>query len=160
MIGNFPAESKAFVRAYCNQSLDFEDESMCFRLPMAYVPAYMGDVAAQINANSSKLNLDSTLKKPNSAEDQKQLTEFFDALNTPADQGNSGLWDIQIQVNAVRKLERLTSVNHLVEVDLDDSMTFARLKLSDDIDKTLVPCKDFVLYIKEQKADEPIAIAT
>ena len=42
-LGNMPAQSKAFLRAYCNQQLMIEDLSYVFRLPMSYVPSYMAN---------------------------------------------------------------------------------------------------------------------
>ena len=44
-LGNMPPHSIAFLRAYCNQQLDVEDLSYCFRLPMSYIPGYMGNVS-------------------------------------------------------------------------------------------------------------------
>jgi hypothetical protein len=43
-LGNFPPNSKAHLRAICSQKLDFEDLSYCFRIPMAFVPSYMGNI--------------------------------------------------------------------------------------------------------------------
>ncbi len=44
MLGNFPPRSKACLRAICSQKLECEDLSYCFRLPMAFVPPYMGNM--------------------------------------------------------------------------------------------------------------------
>jgi hypothetical protein len=41
-LGNFPPQSKAYLKAFCTQKLEFEDLSYCFRLPMTFVPPYMG----------------------------------------------------------------------------------------------------------------------
>ena len=41
-----PPLATANLRAFCNQKLELEDMSHCFRLPMAYVPAYMGNVSS------------------------------------------------------------------------------------------------------------------
>jgi hypothetical protein len=40
-LGNFPKHSKAYLRAYCSQILEIEDQSYYFRLPMAFVPSYI-----------------------------------------------------------------------------------------------------------------------
>ena len=53
ILGNFPPQSKAHLRAICTQELDFEDLSYCFRLPMAFVPAYMGDIQNYIKKGVS-----------------------------------------------------------------------------------------------------------
>ena len=55
-LGNMPPKATAYLRAYCHQQLEIEDLSYCFRLPMAYIPAYMGNVA---KANGGNGNLQS-----------------------------------------------------------------------------------------------------
>ena len=42
-LGNIPPLCTANLRAFCNQKLEVVDQSYCYRLPMAYVPAYMGN---------------------------------------------------------------------------------------------------------------------
>ena len=42
-LGNMPARSKAVLRAYCSWKLDVEDQSYCLRIPMTYVPGYLGN---------------------------------------------------------------------------------------------------------------------
>ena len=44
-LGNMPPRSKANLRVYCSQRLEIEDMSYCLRIPMAYVPAYMGNAS-------------------------------------------------------------------------------------------------------------------
>ena len=44
-MGGMPPLSIANLRAYCSQKLELEDMSYCFRLPMTYIPAYMGNVS-------------------------------------------------------------------------------------------------------------------
>ena len=44
-MGGMPPLSTANLRAFCSQKLELEDMSYCFRLPMTYVPAYMGNVS-------------------------------------------------------------------------------------------------------------------
>ena len=52
-LGNMPPHSKVVLRAYCHQKLEIEDLSYCFRLPMSYVPAYMGNAAQPVKSESS-----------------------------------------------------------------------------------------------------------
>ena len=52
-LGNMPARSTAYLRAYCYQKLELEDMSYCFRLPMAYVPAYMGNASIDLMSGST-----------------------------------------------------------------------------------------------------------
>lgn len=56
MLGNFPPHSKAYLRAFCSQKLEFEDQSYCFRLPMAFVPTYMGDTKSLVEKGVSFKN--------------------------------------------------------------------------------------------------------
>ena len=44
-LGNMPANSKANLRAFYSQKLETEDCSYCLRIPMAFVPAYLGPVS-------------------------------------------------------------------------------------------------------------------
>ena len=44
-LGNMPANSKANLRAFFSQKLETEDFSYCLRIPMAFVPAYLGPVS-------------------------------------------------------------------------------------------------------------------
>jgi hypothetical protein len=53
MLGNFPPKSKCYLRAYCSQQLDFDDLSYCFRLPMSFIPSYMGDTGMYVNKGVS-----------------------------------------------------------------------------------------------------------
>ena len=48
-LGNMPTQATAHLRAFCNQKLELEDESYCYRLPFTYVPAYMGNVSNQVS---------------------------------------------------------------------------------------------------------------
>ena len=48
-IGNFPGKSRAFLDVYYYQKLDVEDLSYCLRVPMSYIPPYLGDLAGYIN---------------------------------------------------------------------------------------------------------------
>ena len=45
-LGNMPAGSTANLRAFCSQKLTLEDQSYCYRLPMTFVPAYLGPASA------------------------------------------------------------------------------------------------------------------
>jgi hypothetical protein len=47
-LGNFPPKSKVVLRAFCSQKIETEDMSYVFRIPMAYVPSYMGSVETEI----------------------------------------------------------------------------------------------------------------
>ena len=42
MLGNFPPRSRAYLKAQITSKLDLDDQSYCFKLPMSFVPPYMG----------------------------------------------------------------------------------------------------------------------
>ena len=44
-LGNIPANSKANLCAFCSQKLETEEFSYCLRIPMAFIPAYLGHVS-------------------------------------------------------------------------------------------------------------------
>ena len=43
-IGNFPAKSEAILKVHYYQQLEIEDLSYCLRIPMTYIPRYMGNI--------------------------------------------------------------------------------------------------------------------
>ena len=49
-IGNFPPLSSAVLRVFYYQQLDIEDVSYCLKVPMTYIPKYMGNIANYINS--------------------------------------------------------------------------------------------------------------
>ena len=88
-LGNMPAKATANLRAFCSQKLEVEDESYCFRLPMTYVPAYMGPVSNLMNASDP------------AAVNSEQLTSVqhvLDVESQPVKTRASGLWDIQVTI--------------------------------------------------------------
>ena len=54
-LGNMPANCSAIVRTFCHQKLEVEDFSYCFRLPMAFVPPYMGNASKALLDDPSLL---------------------------------------------------------------------------------------------------------
>jgi|LauGreDrversion4_2_1035121.scaffolds.fasta_scaffold126904_2 hypothetical protein len=47
-IGQFPPMSKAIIKFSYFQKVDYEDMSYCLRVPEAYVPRYIGDLARAV----------------------------------------------------------------------------------------------------------------
>ena len=47
-IGNFPPLSSAELKVFYFQQLEIEDLSLCLKVPMSYIPRYMGDIAKYI----------------------------------------------------------------------------------------------------------------
>ena len=54
-IGNFPGQSRATLIVLYYQKLDIEDLSYCLRIPMSYIPPYMGDLAGYIHTGQQYL---------------------------------------------------------------------------------------------------------
>ena len=108
-MGNMPPKSTAYLRAYCHQQLEIDDLSYCFRLPMAYIPAYMGNVAK--------------------AQPKVQKSEQAIANEMPIKQGFSGLWDINVTIKADAELERVASLNHPVQVSIAEDLKSASVSL-------------------------------
>ena len=48
MLGNFPPRSRAYLKAQITSKLELDDQSFCFKLPMAFVPPYMGGHNAEV----------------------------------------------------------------------------------------------------------------
>jgi DNA-directed RNA polymerase specialized sigma24 family protein len=44
-IGNLPPKSEAVLKLHYYQPLEVEDLSYSLRIPMSYVPKYMGDIS-------------------------------------------------------------------------------------------------------------------
>ena len=78
----------------------------------------------------------------------------------PIKQGFSGLWDINITVKAEAPIERLVSLNHPVNFNISSDQQTASISLKDSVDRTLVPCRDFVLLIRDTKMSEPTAVVS
>ena len=69
---------------------------------MAYVPAYMGNVSKHVHDNGEILS--------------EQVTQETSEMQVK--EGFSGLWDINVTVKAEAPIERLTSLNHPVKINV------------------------------------------
>ena len=90
-LGGMPPLATANLRAFCNQKVELEDESYCFRLPMSYVPAYMGNVSNLASPSANKG--EAVLEDPDLYE---SIQSVLDVDKMPIKSRASGLWDIQI----------------------------------------------------------------
>ena len=100
-----PPQATASLRAYCNQKLELEDESYCYRLPFTYVPAYMGNVSNQVS-----------LQMQEGAQQDPSILEVLEVQSMPDKTRSSGLWDIQLNIKGQGRLERIASLNHPIKV--------------------------------------------
>ena len=72
--------------------------------------------------------------------------------NTPSMKSSwTGLWDMQLRINGQAPLERLTSLNHPIKIQMSEDKQRAIITLKNTVDRSLVPCEDFVLYIRDTK---------
>ena len=72
----------------------------------------------------------------------------------------SGLYDINVSVKTQGQLQRLASINHPIHVELTKDKKEALVTLSDQLDRSYVPSRDFVLYIRDTMMDQPTAFAS
>lgn len=52
-IGNFPAKSEAILRVHYFTQLPVEDLSYSLRVPVTYIPRYLGDIKSYIEHNAA-----------------------------------------------------------------------------------------------------------
>lgn len=96
---------------------------------------------------------------------QSQLKEALEAVKElhemPTAIKSGALWDLNVNIRSSAPLSRLVSLNHPVGVHLASGSTVANVRLSDSVDKTLVPCSDFVLLFRDLAIEnlEPTALA-
>ena len=156
LLGNMPAHSKAVVRAFCAWKLDVQDESYCLRIPMTYVPRYMGN-----QSNLPSLNrTDPQDLSTDQLDKLASLQNIAEVEEMPVKLRASGLWDFQIKVHGQGELERIASLNHPIQVTLSPDKTKASVCLKSTVDRSLVPNSDFVLYIRDLKMAQPTVVST
>ena len=149
-LANIPPLASVTISAFCSQKLEIEDESYCYRLPMAFVPAYLGNVSkSKIGRMDSSEYYASESYDSIESERSQSIQEVLDFQDIPVKTRSSGLWDLQVTVQGEGKLERVASINHPVKVRTNKSKTTAVVSLKPSVDRSLVPCKDFVLYVRD-----------
>jgi hypothetical protein len=63
-----------------------------------------------------------------------------------------------VNVKSQGNLTRISSLNHPVNVSLSENKHEALVCLKDDLDKTSVPHKDFVLLLRDDLFGKPVGI--
>ena len=147
-LGKIPPYATVILRAFCSQELELKDMSYCVKIPMMYVPSYMGDAS----------NL--TMDLGNKQTQQYSVMNVSEIEQIARKERASGLWDIQVTIHGQGQLERIASLNHPVEVMLAPSKTSAAVCLKTSVDRTLVPHQDFVLYIRDEGISQPSVVST
>ena len=78
----------------------------------------------------------------------------------PVKEGWSGLWDIQVRVQGAGHIRRVASLNHPIRAQINPDGGSAIVKLRETVDRSLVPCQDFVLLIRDEKMDVTSVMAS
>ena len=92
-------------------------------------------------------------------EKHASIQEVLAVEDMPIKARSSGLWDIQVQIQGEGQLERVASINHPIQVKMTPSKKSAIVNLKSTVDRSLVPNKDFVLYIRDEGISKPTAIS-
>ena len=100
ILGNFPPRSKAYLLAFCAQQLDYEDDSYCFRLPMAFVPPYMGDTCLQIKKGITFAGQPVPVTDLSMRHQQRILLELNELLSQPKTASSSVVWDVTVLIKS------------------------------------------------------------
>ena len=116
---------------------------------MSYVPSYMGN---QIRVDDSKL-IQEENKNFCEPEDFESTVQIKELNEMPVRRGFSGIYDIQVSLKTQGQLQRIASTNHPIHIELTNDKTEALVTLSKNVDRTYVPSKDFVLYIRDTQMD-------
>jgi hypothetical protein len=76
----------------------------------------------------------------------------MDVNTMPTTMKSEALWNIQVQVSGSSSILRLVSLNHPIDVAMSPKKTDAHVRISKDLDRTLVPNRDFVLLFQDDNA--------
>jgi hypothetical protein len=160
-LGNFPPMSSLILTATCSQKLEVQDLSYCLRIPMAFVPKYLGNVDMTVR-NGVTLFTDAA--DPSEIDQASQMKAALDAVHEleqmPIATKSGAVWDLNVNIRSSAHISRLVSLNHPIAVQLAGGSTIANVQLADSVDKRLVPSKDFVLLFRDKALGElqPTAI--
>lgn len=158
-LGNFPPMSTAYLKVICSQELEVEDFSSCFRLPMAYVPSYMGDLCRDVPYGAS-ISTDADLPQEPVDKGKDHITAWMELGAHPKSQGGSGVWDVSVRIKTRGCLTRLVSLNHPIDIKSNPQGSEVCVSLKDTVNKALVPCNDFVLLIRDSLVNKVSALTT
>ncbi|TNV84666.1 hypothetical protein FGO68_gene12911 [Halteria grandinella] len=154
-LGNFPPLSRAVVRVYYYQNMEIEDLSYCLRIPMSYIPRYMGDTAALLTTGQQYKGMPAKEISEEKSEKLFQEQQLIQAQ--PLAVESPSLWDIEVKLRMQGAITRVSSRNHKVQVEFQsDDKSHALVKLSDKQDKQIIPNQDFVLYIRDSALNTPV----
>eukprot|EP00347_Sterkiella_histriomuscorum_P019333 403342045 len=161
-IGNFPPNSSAVVKCFFHQKLDIEDISYCLRLPMSYVPKYMGDIQKYIDTGVMYNGQQSTKSLPLSegqkSQNFKNIMEIADYPMIDITSDNSPyLWNLNLNIQMTGEIERISSRNQeikILNVSNNGFGSSAQVTLGDAV-RNHIPNQDFILYIRDDTINQP-----
>eukprot|EP00347_Sterkiella_histriomuscorum_P020358 403338114 len=161
-IGNFPPHSTAVVTCYFDLKLDIEDVSYCLRLPISYVPRYMGNIQQYIDTGMQFKGQNATTVPFSQTVKQQRKNNIMDIADLPTTNTPPYLWNLHLDICMTAQIKRISSRNHRINIQNVKSPTFgytAIVTLGDEV-RNYVPDKDFILYIKDDNLDTAVAIKT
>jgi hypothetical protein len=78
-------------------------------------------------------------------------------MSLPVSSNAHVIWDISVLVQSQAPIDRLVSLNHLIDVNMTENKHGALVTLSDQ-DRHLVPNRDFVLLIRDEMVQKPAGL--
>ncbi|CDW90556.1 von willebrand factor type a domain containing protein [Stylonychia lemnae] len=157
-IGNFPPRSEAILKMKFFTYLTIEDLSYCFRFPLSYVPRYVGDVQRFIQTGSQYVgqDLQMELTEEEKFQNEQAINEIY---SHPTTSKPNFLWNLNIEVKMQGKIQRLSSRNHNIKFESSEDRKNAIILISDQ-EKMKPMSKDFILFIKDDTTNNPVAISS
>lgn len=153
-IGNFPEKASAVLKIKYYKQLEVEDLSYALRIPMVYIPKYMGDMRKFIDTGKAQQGEgDVEMADEEEKEEKKKAIEDVEM----AKQDLTYYWNLTIHIKAASKLTRVVSMNHKVITDIKAGECEAEIKLSHK-ERKLLPTKDFLLLFRDETVGQPIAL--
>lgn len=130
-IGNFPPKSSALLKIFYYQHLLVEDASYCLRIPMSYIPKYLGDIRRYVETGLSYKGQNAEEEKVVDEESKQQrLNEMSDHFNIQTLKFSPYLWNISLTLQMNGQIRRLVSLNHKIETTIHNDDTRAEITLS------------------------------
>lgn len=65
------------------------------------------------------------------------------------------VWDVSLNIEMQGRISRLASRHHKIKYELNSDGNQGRVVLADELDKSMIPQKDFVLLIRDSEINLP-----
>jgi hypothetical protein len=118
---------------------------------MAYVPKYMGNVDRMVRQGVTLFDdaLDAEQLLAAQSMFKAGLDEVHELNQMPVTSKSGAIWDLNVNIRSSAPISRLVSLNHPIAVQFAAGQSAANVQLAPNVDKSLVPCKDFVLLFRD-----------